>query len=106
MATTTLHPAATSYRSGLYDWVTTTDHKKIGILYVINSFIFFFLGGILALAVRSELAMPGMQFLTAAGYNESFTMRAAAVCTELFRRRTCAGQPRKRAKEFHRLGRL
>ena len=55
MATTTLHPAATTYKSGLYDWVTTTDHKKIGIMYIINSFLFFFIGGILALAVRSEL---------------------------------------------------
>ena len=44
MATTTLTPAASTYRSGLYDWITTTDHKKIGILYVINSFLFFFLG--------------------------------------------------------------
>ena len=76
MATTTLHPAATTYRTGLYDWVTTTDHKKIGIMYVINSFLFFFIGGTLALAVRTELAVPGLQFLTPAGYNESFTMHA------------------------------
>jgi cytochrome c oxidase subunit I len=76
MATTTLTPAASTYRSGLYDWVTTTDHKKIGILYVINSFVFFFIGGVLALAVRSELAFPGLQFLTAIGYNESFSMHA------------------------------
>ena len=45
MATTTLTPAASAYRSGLYEWLTTTDHKKIGILYIVNSFIFFFLGG-------------------------------------------------------------
>ena len=44
MATTTLTPAASTYRSGLYDWITTTDHKKIGILYIINSFLFFFIG--------------------------------------------------------------
>ena len=76
MATTTLTPAASTYRSGLYDWITTTDHKKIGILYVINSFLFFFIGGTLALAVRTELAVPGLQFLTPIGYNESFTMHA------------------------------
>jgi cytochrome c oxidase subunit 1 len=76
MATTTLTPVASGYRSGLYDWVTTTDHKKIGILYVINSFVFFFIGGVLALAVRSELAVPGLQFLTPIGYNEAFTMHA------------------------------
>ncbi len=76
MATTVLHPAATTYRSNLYDWVTTTDHKKIGILYVINSFVFFFLGGILAMVVRTELAAPGLQFVTDQTYNEVFTMHA------------------------------
>ena len=59
MATTALTPAATAYRTGLYEWLTTTDHKKIGIMYVVNSFIFFFVGGMLALAVRIELALPG-----------------------------------------------
>src|SRR6476646_7030374 len=75
MATTTLTPAATR-TSALYAWLTTTDHKKIGILYIANSFLFFFIGGILALAVRTELAQPGLQFLTPAGYNEAFTMHA------------------------------
>src|SRR3954454_22782453 len=76
MATTTLNPAATTYRSSLYEWVTTTDHKKIGILYIVNSFVFFFIGGLLALGVRSELAQPGLQFLTDTQYNEFFTMHA------------------------------
>ena len=74
MATTTLHPAATTYRSGLYEWVTTTDHKKIGIMYLINSFLFFFIAGLLALGVRSELAQPGLQFFTDQQYNELFSM--------------------------------
>ena len=55
MATTALRPAAT-YRSGIYDWLTTTDHKKIGILYTFNSLLLFLVGGTLALAVRTELA--------------------------------------------------
>jgi cytochrome c oxidase subunit 1 len=76
VATTVLHPAAPAYRSSLYDWVTTTDHKKIGILYIVNSFIFFFIGGILALLVRTELAVPGLQFVTDQTYNELFTMHA------------------------------
>ncbi|MDH4143066.1 MAG: cytochrome c oxidase subunit I [Chloroflexota bacterium] len=76
MATTALHPAAPTYRSTLYDWVTTTDHKKIGIMYVINSFLFFFLGGLLALGVRVELAQPGLQIVTDQTYNEVFTMHA------------------------------
>jgi cytochrome c oxidase subunit 1 len=80
MATTALTPAASTYRSGLYEWLTTTDHKKIGILYVVNSFIFFFLGGILALLVRSELAQPGIQFLTDEHvYNQIFTMHGTVM---------------------------
>ena len=74
MATTTLTPAASTYRSALYEWLTTTDHKKIGIMYLINSFLFFFIAGLLALGVRSELAQPGLQFFTDQGYNELFSM--------------------------------
>jgi len=74
MATTTLAPAGTSSRSALYEWLTTTDHKKIGILYVANSFLFFFIGGIFALGVRTELAQPGLQFFSDQTYNELFSM--------------------------------
>jgi cytochrome c oxidase subunit I len=76
MATTALTPAAT-YRSSLYEWVTTTDHKKIGILYVINSFVFFFIGGLLALGVRSQLAVPANTLIPADVYNQLFTMHAS-----------------------------
>ena len=65
MATTTLTPAASRYSARCTQWLTTTDHKKIGIMYIINSFIFFFIGGLLALGVRTELAQPGLQFVTA-----------------------------------------
>jgi cytochrome c oxidase subunit 1 len=78
MATTTLRPAAT-YRTGLYEWLTTTDHKKIGILYTFNSLILFLIGGIFALAVRTELAQPGLQFMTEATYNQMFTMHASVM---------------------------
>ncbi|MBM4407558.1 MAG: cytochrome c oxidase subunit I [Chloroflexi bacterium] len=77
MATTALTPAATTYRTGLYEWLTTTDHKKIGILYLVNSFIFFGLGGLLALGVRAELAVPGLQFVDEQLYNQLFTMHAS-----------------------------
>jgi cytochrome c oxidase subunit 1 len=79
MATTALTPAASAYRSGLYEWLTTTDHKKIGILYVVNSFIFFFLGGILALGIRTELALPGVQFVDGEIYNQLFTMHGTTM---------------------------
>ena len=75
MATTTLDPRAESYRrSWVLDWLTTVDHKKIGVLYIVNSFLFFFAAGILALVIRTELAVPGMQFLDQATYNQAFTM--------------------------------
>ncbi|HYO42989.1 MAG TPA: cytochrome c oxidase subunit I [Candidatus Limnocylindrales bacterium] len=77
MATTTLNPAAPAVRSGLYEWLTTTDHKKIGIMYLINSILFFVAGGILALVVRAELAIPGLQLIDEAFYNQAFTMHAS-----------------------------
>jgi cytochrome c oxidase subunit I len=74
----TVRPAST-YRSGLYDWLTTTDHKKIGVLYIVNSFIFFFVGGVLALGVRAELAQPGLQYMSDQLYNELFTMHGTVM---------------------------
>ena len=58
MATTTLTPAASTYRTGLYAWLTTTDHKKIGILYVVNSFVFA--GGVTLLSVAGSLVMAAL----------------------------------------------
>jgi cytochrome c oxidase subunit I len=77
MATTTLNPATPAMRSGLYEWLTTTDHKKIGIMYLINSILFFVAGGVLALVVRVELAVPGLQLIDEAFYNQAFTMHAS-----------------------------
>src|SRR3990170_3334523 len=75
MATTTLEPRADTYRRSLVlDWLTTVDHKKIGILYIVNSFLFFFAAGILALVIRTELAVPGLQFVDESTYNQAFTM--------------------------------
>ena len=56
-------------------WLTTTDHKVIGNLYLITSMVFFAIGGIMALAIRAELFEPGMQvFQTKEQYNQFFTM--------------------------------
>src|SRR5439155_5990732 len=66
-------------RSALVEWLTTTDHKKIGILYLVTTFIFFFIGGLEALLVRSQLAGPDQKLLTAAQYNEMFTMHATTM---------------------------
>ncbi len=59
---------------GLSDWLTTTDHKKIGLLYIGTSFALFGVGGIIALLMRLELAQPGLQFMPHETYNELFTM--------------------------------
>ncbi len=57
------------------NWVTTTDHKLIGDLYFITSFIFFMIGGLLALLIRAELIEPGLQVVnTPEQYNQLFTM--------------------------------
>jgi cytochrome c oxidase subunit 1 len=58
----------------LMGWLTTTDHKKIGILYIVTGFFFFVVAGLMALMIRSELARPGLQFVSDQTYNELFTM--------------------------------
>src|SRR5438034_8835255 len=60
-------------RGRLMSWLTTTDHKRIGILYLINSFSFFFIGGVFALLMRLELARPGTQYFPPHVYNQLFT---------------------------------
>src|SRR5690349_13303951 len=56
-------------------WITTTDHKTIGYLYLITSFLFFCLGGIMALVMRAQLFAPGLDIVqTGEQYNQLFTM--------------------------------
>jgi cytochrome c oxidase subunit 1 len=52
----------------------TTDHKLIGLMYLVAAFVFFLLGGLMALVMRGELARPGLQFLSQEQYNQLFTM--------------------------------
>ena len=58
-------------------WITTTDHKVIGSLYLITSFVFFLFAGLMALVMRAELARPGQQFVSAEQYNQLFTMHGS-----------------------------
>ncbi|RCG29245.1 cytochrome c oxidase subunit I [Streptomyces diacarni] len=60
-------------------WLTTTDHKKIGSLYMISAFVFFLLGGLMALLMRAELARPGTQVLSNEQYNQAFTMHGTVM---------------------------
>ncbi len=54
--------------------MTTTDHKLLGLMYIVTCFVFFFIGGLMALLIRAELFLPGMQFLSNEQFNQLFTM--------------------------------
>ncbi|TXN30705.1 cytochrome c oxidase subunit I [Lacisediminihabitans profunda] len=59
----------------LVTWITSTDHKTIGYMYLISSFIYFLLGGVMALIIRAQLFEPGLQIVTSKEqYNQLFTM--------------------------------
>ncbi|NDJ53874.1 MAG: cytochrome c oxidase subunit I [Chloroflexi bacterium] len=70
---------AQTQRPGILDWLTTVDHKKIGILYMVTAFLFFLIGGLMALVVRLELALPGAQFINAEQYNRTFSLHGTTM---------------------------
>ncbi|MER6038957.1 cytochrome ubiquinol oxidase subunit I, partial [Streptomyces sp. NPDC001835] len=51
-------------------WLTTTDHKTIGTLYLVTAFGFFLIGGVMALLMRAELARPGLQIMSNEQFNQ------------------------------------
>jgi len=67
-------PRAAPKGSVLLRLLRTTDHKQIGILYVVTSLAFFMIGGAMAMLIRAELARPGLQVLSNEQYNQLFTM--------------------------------
>jgi cytochrome c oxidase subunit 1 len=69
----------TSSSRGLWNWLTTIDHKKIGILYLVTAFVFFLLGGLEALLLRVQLGSPDNTFLSAEAYNQLFTMHGTTM---------------------------
>jgi len=72
----TVPPKAKSASKGrlFVKWITSTDHKTIGYLYLSTSFLWFLVAGVLALMLRAELARPGLQFMSTEQYNQIFTM--------------------------------
>jgi cytochrome c oxidase subunit 1 len=69
--------SASAQRKGnvLVKWITSTDHKTIGYMYLISSFVYFCLGGVMALVIRAQLFEPGLELLqTKDQYNQLFTM--------------------------------
>ncbi|MGZ3585907.1 MAG: cytochrome c oxidase subunit I [Candidatus Limnocylindrales bacterium] len=83
MATTTLPRATTYSRSWIYEWLTTTDHKKIGIMYISTAYFFMLVGGLLALGIRANLwtatSATGSSLIPAALYNQLFTMHGTTM---------------------------
>jgi cytochrome c oxidase subunit I len=84
MATTALdqqraHAAGHAEPTGLWSWLTTVDHKRIGILYGTTAFIFFLLGGVEALLLRIQLGSPNNTFLRPDTYNQLFTMHGTTM---------------------------
>jgi cytochrome c oxidase subunit 1 len=67
------YQAKTKY-PGIFGWIFTTDHKRIGLLYLISTLSFFFVGVCLGLTMRLELIRSGMHFFSAQTYNAIFTL--------------------------------
>src|SRR5437660_2597615 len=61
------------------EWLMTTDHKKIGIMYIVTAFFFFLAGGVEALLVRTQLAVPNGKVLSPEIYNQVFTMHGTTM---------------------------
>ncbi|MFI6322652.1 cytochrome c oxidase subunit I [Nonomuraea sp. NPDC050556] len=63
----------------IVSWMSTTDHKVIGYLYLITSFCFFLLAGVMAMVIRAELVAPGMQLVSQHQYNQLFTVHGTVM---------------------------
>jgi cytochrome c oxidase subunit 1 len=64
---------------GIASWLTTVDHKRIGILYLVTAVAFFLISGSLSLLMRAELAQPGLQLMDESTYNQLFTMHGTGM---------------------------
>lgn len=73
------HSAHSKKRGLIWDYLTTVDHKKIGILYLVAGGLFFLIGGLEAVLMRIQLMYPDNQFVTAATFNELLTMHGTTM---------------------------
>jgi cytochrome c oxidase subunit I len=86
MATTAVpaHPApkgvsAYDEHSGIWSWIATVDHKRIGVLYLFTALTFFIIGGIEAVIIRAQLQGPNGTLVSAEMYNQLFTMHGTTM---------------------------
>ena len=68
-----------TYAGGLMSWITTVDHKRIGIMYFVSAFFFFLVGGLEALLIRAQLGSPENTLISADLYNQLFTMHGTTM---------------------------
>ena len=73
------HTPAAPKKGGLWSWMTTVDHKKIGIMYGACALFFFLVGGLEALLIRIQLSRPENTFISADFYNQLFTMHGTTM---------------------------
>jgi cytochrome c oxidase subunit 1 len=78
-ATVVLEYAGEPKPSGLIAWLTTTDHKRIGVLYMVTTFVFFLVGGVMAGLIRAQLTLPSEGLVDATTYNQLFTMHGTVM---------------------------
>ena len=77
MSTATTHDTHHEHKpSGIMRWITTTNHKDIGTLYLLFSLLMFFIGGSMAMIIRAELFQPGLQIVDPNFFNQMTTMHA------------------------------
>src|SRR6185369_7497815 len=63
----------------LHEWVITTDHKKLGVMYIVSGLLFFVISGLIAALIRWQLAVPNNDFLSPQVFNRAFTMHGTAM---------------------------
>ena len=63
----------------IVDWLTTVDHKKIGVMYLVLNVLFFVMAGVMALLIRTQLAWSNLKLIDPTRYNELFTMHGTAM---------------------------
>jgi len=78
-AHTAPHAASARPATGAWSWVTTVDHKRIGIMYPYTTFFFFAVGGLMALAIRLQLEHANNQVVSAESYDRLFTMHGTTM---------------------------
>ena len=78
-APTAAPPRVADEPTGLWSWLTTVDHKRIGTLYLFTSLFFFVWGGLEAALIRAQLAGPNLSLVSAETYNQLFTMHGTTM---------------------------